>query len=76
MNQNFELLHKNNILTNVTIGAPPKIIKSYIQLKNFWIFIVENKTNPDFYFKNSSSTFFPKLKQPIQLFYLYYIHIL
>ena len=63
---NFELLHKSNILTNITIGTPPKTIKAYIQFKYFEYYIIDNKTNPDFYSKDSSSTFFPKPKEPIE----------
>jgi hypothetical protein len=63
---NFELLHKSNILTNITIGTPPKTIKAYIQFKYFEYYIIDNKTNPDFYSKDSSSTFIPKPKEPIE----------
>ena len=63
---NFEKLHKSNILTKITIGTPPKTIKAYIQFKYFEYYIIDNKTNPDFYSKDSSSTFFPIIKNPIE----------
>ena len=65
---NFQQLYNEILTTNITIGTPPKTIKTLIQFTVYEYFIVDNKSDSNFYSKESSQSFNSSSKTP-ELFY-------
>ena len=65
---NIEQLYEVKLITNLTIGTPPKTINTLIQFTVYEYFIVDNKSDTSFYSKDSSESFYPDTKYP-ELFY-------
>ena len=68
LESNFIQLYEENLITNLTIGTPPKTIKSIILFTLYEYFIVDNKSNHIFYSKDSSKSFYSDSKYPEEYF--------
>ena len=69
---NFGTIYSSNLITSLKVGTPPKKINTFIIFAAYEYFIIDNKTNSNFYSRESSKTFYKFTQTPVEYYDTYF----